>query len=45
MLQHTGKISPFKAFIHGELFAFANDLDRMYGNNMGAIDVTVWRVV
>lgn len=28
----------------GELFAFANDVQTMYGNNSGDIDVTVKRV-
>jgi len=29
--------------VKGELFSFANDLDSMYGNNLGAITITVSR--
>ena len=34
----------YTAPVDGALFLFANDLDRMYGNNRGHIEVTITRV-
>ncbi len=44
ILKHTTKSNPYKCMQGGELFAFANDLNSKYGNNLGAIVLSVTRV-
>ncbi|MCF6219270.1 MAG: DUF2235 domain-containing protein [Gammaproteobacteria bacterium] len=44
ILKHSEKVSAYKAVESGELFAFANDLNSKYGNNLGTIVVSVTRV-
>ncbi|VAW90074.1 hypothetical protein MNBD_GAMMA18-1993 [hydrothermal vent metagenome] len=44
LLKHTTKSSPYKCLQGGELFAFANDLNSKYGNNLGTIVLSVTRV-
>ncbi len=36
--------APYTSQISGELFAFANDLENMYGNNRGCLEVVVRRL-
>ncbi|MBF0187523.1 MAG: DUF2235 domain-containing protein [Magnetococcales bacterium] len=44
MLKHTTRRTAWTPPVTRELFAFANDLDKMYFNNSGHIQVTVKRV-
>ena len=41
LLKHTEM--PLKVDKTGDFYAFANDLDRMYGNNLGSISVSLTR--
>lgn len=44
VIKHTGADAAFSPKAEGELYFFANDLDRMYGNNRGFIVVNVTRI-
>ena len=44
IIEHTDENSIFSPKTDGELQFFANDLDRMYGNNRGFITVNITRV-
>jgi hypothetical protein len=44
ILRYQDTSHPFKALRGGELYAFPNDLDRQYFNNMGFIKLTIHRV-
>ncbi len=44
ILQHLQEGNPYIPKSNGELCAFANDLNRLYGNNSGRIKLTVKRV-
>ena len=43
VLEHTDSNNPYSPPVKGGLFLFANDLVNYYGNNLGAISVTVTR--
>ncbi len=45
ILKHTKKVSAYQCKQSGELFAFANDLNSKYGNNLGTIVVKVTRIL
>ena len=43
ILRHTKASSPYTPEQSGEFYAFANDLDRFYSNNLGSVEVTIKR--
>lgn len=44
ILEYQDVSHPYKALSGGEMYAFANDLDRFYFNNMGFIKLTIHRI-
>ncbi len=44
MLKYQDDTHPYKPTVDGELFAFANDLNDKYGNNLGCIQITITRI-